>query len=491
VSGQYRFRHAVYHQVLYRRLAEAQQVQGHRRIGGRLEAGYGTQAAEVAAALAVHFARGQDAERAITYHGQAGQQAQRRSAYQEAISHLTTGLELLATLPEPSQQIQTELTLQATLGTVVLATQGYTAPAVARAYQRVRELAERAPETPEVFQALWGLYQFHSVRGEHQRARALAEQLLALAQRAHDQVSLVVGHFAIGGTGYYLGEFATSCTVLAQAEACYERQQHSTHIARHGVDAGVFCGSLMAFPLWCSGYPDCALHKGHEALTLAQDLGHPYSVAVALARMIQVHQFRREAAAACACAEVLITFATEQGFAHYAALGRSLQGWALAAQGGDTPAIAHLHQSMMSLRATGIKMAQAQRFALLAELQANARQGADGLESLAAAWALVQQTGEVYYAAELHRLQGQLLLQQHGANATQAETCFQQALAIAHHQQAKALELRAAMSLSQLWQQHGKRNEARALLGPIYGWFTEGFDTVDLQEAKVLLNELG
>ncbi|MGH8065947.1 MAG: AAA family ATPase [Candidatus Entotheonellia bacterium] len=490
VCGRYRFRHMLYQQVLYRRLAEAWLVEEHRRIGERLEAGYGVRTAKIAAELAVHFERGRDAERAITYHAQTGQHALERSAYVEAIGHLTRGLELLATLPASAWHVQAEIDLQTTLGTALIASQGFAAPAAAQAYQRVLELSEQATATPKLFQALWGLYQFHSVRGEHQRAQALAEQLLALAQRTQDRVSLMVGYFAVGGTGYYLGEFAASLDCLAQAEACYDRHQHSTHIARYGVDVGVFCCSLMAFALWCSGYPDRALQKGHEALTLAQELDHPFSAAIALARLAQVHQFRREVGAASACAEALITFSTEQGFAHYVALGRSLQDWALAAQGGGTPSLAQLRQSMLSRRATGIKMAQAQQSALLAELQANAQQVADGLDSLAEAWALARQTGEAYYTAELRRLQGQLLLQQDATNTAPAETCFQQALAIARRQQAKSLELRATVSVARLWQEQGKRAKARQLLAKIYDWFTEGFGTADLQEAMALLKAL-
>jgi DNA-binding winged helix-turn-helix (wHTH) protein/predicted ATPase len=488
VSGQYRFRHAVYQQVLYRRLSEARRVQGHRRIGERLEAGYGHRTAEIALVLAGHFARGEDAERAVTYHAQAGQQALVRSAHQEAIGHLTAGLERLATLPISSWHVQAEINLQTALGKALLATQGYTAPTTAQAYQRVRDLSQQAADTPELLQALWGLYQFHSVRGEHQLARALAEQLLAPAQRTQDRASLLVGYFAVGGTLYYLGEFAASADFLGQAEDYYERQQHSTYIARYGVDVGVFCRSLLAFPLWCSGYPDRALQKGHEALTLAQEFGHPFSVAVARARMAQVHQFRREVGAAYAWAETLITFATDEGFAHYVAMGRSLQAWAVAAQAGGTPNIGQLHQSMMSRQAIGIKMAQAQQFALLAELYAHAQRVGDALDALTDAWALAQQTGEAYYTAELHRLQGEILLHQSAANAAQAETCFQRALTIARRQQAKSLELRAAMSLSRLWQQHGKQAEAWQLLSDVYGWFTEGFETADLQEARSLLD---
>jgi predicted ATPase/DNA-binding winged helix-turn-helix (wHTH) protein len=490
VSGQYRFRHVLYHQVCYRRSAAAWRVQGHRRIGARLEAGYGARTAEIATHLAAHFARGQDTERAITYYIQAGQHALVQSAPQEAIGHLTTGLELLATLPVSTWHVQAEIMCQATLGAAFIATQGYAAPAVGRAYQRVHELAPQVPDTPEVFKALWGLYQFHSVRGEHQRARVLAEQLLALAQRTHDPVSLVVGHCAVGGTGYYLGEFAASCAQLVQAQACYHQQQHSTHIGRYGGDVGVFCSSFLPWPLWCLGYPDQALQTSQEALTLAQELAHPFSIVIALARLAQVHQLRREARAVHTCAEALIALAMAQGFSHYVALGRGLHDWALAAQEGDTTCLAQLRQGMRARLSVEIKLAQPQQLALLAELQAKAQQVAEGLHSLAEGWALTRETNEVYYAAELYRLRGELLLQQDSANAALAETCFHQALTLARQQQAKSLELRAAMSLSRLWQQQEKRDPARRLLADVYGWFTEGLNTVDLREAKTLLTAL-
>jgi predicted ATPase len=292
------------------------------------------------------------------------------------------------------------------------------------------------------------------------------------------------------GDGVLLGEFTASCDLLGQAQACYDRQQHRVHVACYGVDIGVVCRSFVPWPLWCLGYPDRALRTSQEALTLAKELAHPYSVAIALARLGQVHQLRREVGAVYACAEALVTLATAQGFTHYAALGRGLQDWALAVQSGEPLRLAQCRQGIVSQQARGINMAQAQKCALLAELQAQAQQVAAGLETLAEAWALVQPTGEVYYAAELHRLQGELLLQQDGANTTQAEACFQQALTIARRQRAKSWELRAATSLARLWQQ-GKRAEAYELLAPLYGWFSEGFDTADLQDAQALLQALG
>src|SRR5262249_15476635 len=200
--------------------------------------------------------RGQDYQRAVHYLQQAAENATRRSAYREVIGLLTRGLELLATLPVSTWHVQAELICQSTLGTALRATQGYAAPAVARAYQRVQELSQQLSDTPEVFGALWGLYLFHSVRGEYQQAWTLAEHLLALAHHTHDPVCLMVGYFAVGATAYYLGEFAASQASLVQAATRYDRHQHHTHIARYGFDIGVFCRSFGALPLWCLGYPD-------------------------------------------------------------------------------------------------------------------------------------------------------------------------------------------------------------------------------------------
>ena len=225
-------------------------------------------------------------------------------------------------------------------------------------------------------------------------------------------------------------------------------------------------------------------------LTYAQALSHAFTLVLALFYAAVLHRYRREGAAAQEHAEAALAIMTAQGFAHNLGFATINRGWALAAQGQREEGLAQMHQGLAAHRATGSRIALSGYLALLAEVSGQSGQAEAGLRLLAEALAHVDHTGERYYEAEVYRIKGELLLQQAVPDAPQAEECFQQALAVARRQQARSLELRAAMSLSRLWQQQGKRIEARELLAPIYRWFTEGFDTLDLQEARALLDEL-
>jgi predicted ATPase len=260
---------------------------------------------------------------------------------------------------------------------------------------------------------------------------------------------------------------------------------------RMGHDPSVACRADTAITLWLLRYPDQALARLHEALALAHELAHPYSLAFARCWAAYVYQFRRDALAVHEQAEAAVALATEQGFPFWAAQGTSIRGWALAWQGEGEAGLALVRQGIAAFRATGAALWVPYFCTVLAEVSAHLGYTADGLQALAEARPLVEQHEERWWAAEIARLRGVLLLQQPETSQAEAETWLQRALDVAHHQEAKALELRAAMSLSRLWQQQGKWDEARTLLAPIYGWFTEGFDTADLQEAKALLEALG
>ena len=245
-----------------------------------------------------------------------------------------------------------------------------------------------------------------------------------------------------------------------------------------------------SWALWYLGYPDQALARSQEAVTLAQQIAHPMSLSFALGEAAVCHQFHREGQAAQAHAEAALHLATDQGFPHWRAYSTIVKGWVLAHQGEAKEGIAQLHQGMIARRATGAALARPYFLSLLVEAQGAMGQPEAGLTVLAEALTHTDTTGERWYEAELYRLKGELLLQQNSDNQAEAETCFHKAIAIAQSQQAKSWELRAAMSLARLWQQQGKQAEAHELLAPIYGWFTEGFDTADLQEAKALLEAL-
>jgi predicted ATPase/DNA-binding winged helix-turn-helix (wHTH) protein len=489
VSTRYRFLHALYQEVWYERVPVGQRVSLHRWIGEREEQAYREQVREIAVELAMHFERGRDYRRAIQYCGQAGENAIQRSAHVEAIRHLTKALELLKTLPDTPERTRQELTLQTALGVPLVATKGYAAPAAGEAYTRARELCQQVEETPQLFPVLVGLFRFYLVRAEHETARELGEQLLSLAQSVQDPALLLEAHFPLGAILYCLGEFAPAREHLEQSIARYDPQQHSSHALVYGADPGVFCLSWTTHVLWSLGYPDQALKRSQEALALAQELSYSFSLALALDYATILHQFRRERQAAQERAVAAVVLCTEQGFAYYLAWGTFMQGWALAEQGQAEEGIAQMRQSLAALRATGAELRQPYYLAMVAEACGKVGQAEEGLTILAEALARAHRSRECWWKAELYRLKGELLRQK-AKIEPEAEECFRQAIDIARRQSAKSLELRAVISLSRLWQKQGKKEQARQLLAEIYNWFTEGFDTADLKEAQVLLEEL-
>jgi predicted ATPase/DNA-binding winged helix-turn-helix (wHTH) protein len=495
LSGRYQFRHALYQSVLYERVAVARQVRLHRQIGEQEEQAYGDRTREIAVELAAHFERGRDYRRAVRYLQQAGENALRRSAPQEAILLLTKGLEVLKRLPETPDRLQQELTLQITLGAPLIATKGYAVPEVETAYARARALCQQVGETPQLVSVLGGLWVFYLVRGQLQTAQGLAEQALRLAQKGQDPALRVGAHYALGQTLFFLGEVASAWEHLEQGIALYDPRQDDSPAFVSGQDPGVVSLSYAALALWLLGYPNQALGRIHEALNLAKRLSHPFSQAFALDSAAIFYQFRREAQAAQERAEAAIRLCTEQGFPYWLAIGTLLQGWVLTVQGQGEEGMEQLRQGLAAWRATGAELRGPYFLTLLAEAYGNAGQAKEGLATLTEALTVVDKSGERFYEAELYRLKGELTLQTSGQSreprVKEVEACFHQAIAIARKQQAKSLELRAVMSLSRLWQQQGKKSEAHSVLIEVYGWFTEGFETKDLQEAKALLTELG
>jgi predicted ATPase len=498
VAARYGFIHAVYQEGVYERVPAGRRVWLHQRIGARQEAGYGAQAREIAAALAVHFERGRDTRRAVQYLWQAGSNALQRSAHQEAIIHLTRGLALLQTLPDTPERLLHELVLHASLGTPLIATKGWAAPEVATAYRRAQALWERLGETPQHCWVLYGLCAWHAMRAEWQTARALMERVLALAQRVHHPTLCMHAHLGLGGILYCLGAFAAAREHVEQGLALYDPQTHNPYVsdAVHDPEAVGHC--VAAGALWHLGYPEQARQRLDAALTRAQELAHPFTQAQVFYYATMFALVRREVQVAGEWADALITLATAQGFPFQLAGGMLCRGRVLIEQGRHEEGMRQIRQSLAAQRATRAEAGQPYALAFLARAYGQAGQGHKGQQVLDEALTLVHRTGERCYEAELYRLKGELLLQEGKSPKAQsleqrlaeAEQSFRQALAVARRQQAKSLELRAAMSLSRLWQQQGKLAEARELLAPIYGWFTEGFDTADLQDAKALLEEL-
>lgn len=489
----YLFKHALIQDTAYHSLRKSKRQQLHQQIAHVLEARFAETQDTQPELLAHHYTEAGLIAQAIPYWQHAGQRAIQRSANVEANHHLTKGLELLKTLPDTPERAQQELTLQLALAAPLMATKGWASPEVARSYSRARELCQQVGETPQLFPALWGQWGFYFIGGKLQTARELGEQLLSIAQRAQDPALLVEGHHALWPALFFLGEFALTRAHLEQGLALYDAQQHGARAFFYGGhDPGVCCQDFWALTLSALGYPDQALQKVHEALTLAQELAHPLSVAVALYYAARLHQARRESQEAQERAETLMTLSHEQGFALTLAWGLIYRGWALAEQGQGEEGIAQIRQGLTAYRATGAEVGRPHFLALLAEACGKGGQTEEGLSALTEALGIVDKNGEHEYEAELYRLKGELLKVEAGTKGKteEVEQCFLQAMAVARYQQTKALELRAATSLARLRYQQGKQKEAHTMLTDIYGWFTEGFDTKDLREAKVLLEEL-
>jgi predicted ATPase len=300
----------------------------------------------------------------------------------------------------------------------------------------------------------------------------------------------VIAHHALGLTSCWLGALPAARQHLEEAMARYTPDQRRTPAFLTGQHPAVACRQYSAWALWLLGYPEQALARVHEALVVAQELAHPLSRAFARWVAAIVSQLRRDVPAVYAQAEATVALATEQGFPDCAALGTIVRGWALAMQGQVEEGLAQIGQGIAAFRATGAAVHMPYFRTLLADVYNHLGHTQDGLQALAEAHTLVEQHEERYWEAEVCRLRGVLLLRQTGTPQAEAEAWLRRALDVARRQQAKSLELRAAMSLARLWQQQGKQAEARALLAPIYCWFTEGFDTADMQEAKALLEEL-
>jgi predicted ATPase len=490
-AGRYRFRHGLYQQVVYERMSEGRRMQLHRRIGRRLEQGYGAEAGERAAELARHFERGRDHPRTVRYRRQAGDNALRRCAYREAVEHLSAALTLLANLPETPERIQGELAVLTTLGPALIATRGHAAPEVEHAYMRARALCQEMGDVPHLFRVLRGLSMLYLNRAELQRVRELAEQRLGLAQQQHDPALLLGAHDALGAILYHLGEFAPARVHLEQGIRLFHTQRQQPHAVQDAAtDHGVACLSHLAWVLWFLGAPGPALQRSREGIALAHELAHPFSLTQALYWGAQLHQLGQDARGAQERAEAAMAVAAAHGFAQQRAQALLLHGWALVRQGRRDEGIREMREGLDGWDATGARLLRPYYMALLAEAHGQGGQTEEGQRLLSEALATAHRTGERNYEAEIHRLQGELRLAGDRGQQTAAEHCFRQALDVARCQQARSLELRVAMSLGRLWRRQGKRVRARRLLAEIYESFTEEGDEADLVEAKGLLAEL-
>lgn len=524
LTSRYAFAHTMYQSVLYQRLSLMRQIHMHQLIGQFTERIYGAQAQEHAAELVRHFELGREYRRAIDYAWFAALNALRRHANREAIAHLKKGLALLDHCPTLTERSALELKLSVMFGQAQMALRGYGDPEVELAYSRAHELCAQQPHSPALFAVLCGLWGFYLARGKLQIAQDLAQEALQLATNLAHPGSMVEAHFELGCTLFYKGEFVAARHHLEEGIALYTAKQPQFRTTRAVQHPGVACFAYVSWTLWFLGHPEHAWQRSREALTLAREVAHPFSVGFALDLMATLHQSCGDVEAARDRACDLLTLAREQEFDLWQATGAVTQGWALVRAGEVDAGVTLITGSMTALRAGGIEISRSYYELLLADVQGRVGKREDGLAALAKAQEVIRMNGERFCEAEWYRIKGELTLKQENQKSrvkaqkskvnlptpdtghrtpdffaprplipdlqAEAEGYFLKAFEIAQRQQAKALELRAAVSLARLWRRQNKLAEARRLLHDTYAWFADDAFTPELKRAKALLHAL-
>jgi tetratricopeptide (TPR) repeat protein len=493
VAACYGFIHQLYQKVVYERITVGQRIRLHRRVGERMESAFAGNVSAVACQLAIHFEAARDWGRAVRYLELAAKNALGRDANREAAELLIKAIQLLGKIPDSADRTRTECTLQTTLGPVLAAVKGYTAPEIGVVYARARYLSESIGAPAQLGRALRGLFVINLVRGEFLAARELGDQLLVLAQSEPE--CSIEAHYALAAAQCCIGEFSAACEHAEQAIALYDPAKHRSHAQLYGQEPGVFSRMWASMALWFLGYPDRALNHSREAQILAREVGHPFTLSPILLMTAILHQLRREPAIAQQHIAAAIALAEEQGFSFFSTYGTLMKGWILTVEGHDVAGIEHMYQANAALDAMKVHWYQPYNLALLAEAYAHIGRSSEGLTVLQEALVAGEASGQHFYDAEIYRLQGELTLQNKPGGKRRrarehAEHCFTKAISVARSRGAKSLQLRAAISLGRLWLDSRKRPEARRRLDEVHRSFSEGFGTADLIEAKTLLAEL-
>jgi class 3 adenylate cyclase/predicted ATPase/DNA-binding XRE family transcriptional regulator len=493
------FKHALIQDAAYQSLLRRTRQRYHEQIARALIERFPEMAEMQPELLAHHLTEGDLLDEAIVQWQKAGQRAIERSAYREAVHHFSRGLELLATRPDRSTRVQQELTIQAALAGALKIARGWAAPEAGRAYDRALELCRQLGDAPELFTVLHGLWEYYEVGGQMAPMREVAEQLLGMAERAGDLALLMEAHHALGETLVMQGEFADAVAHFEQGIAIYNPVQHHSLAQQSGsYDVGVACRAFVAWPLWLLGYPEQARAKSEQACILAGELAHPFSATFAISLAALVHQHGREISRTRESAEEVIARATRLDSPFFIGLGSIVRGWALAMEEDGRQPLREMSGILATWRAGGSEVLRPWFLSMLAEAHAQVGEPEQGLEAIAEALAVIENGGERTWEAELYRLQGSLLLMLSPPDDPKAEVCFRRALDVAREQQAKSLELRAAASRYRLARRTTRvgsaaaiEDDARRTLQATYDWFTEGFDTPDLKDARALLQSRG
>jgi predicted ATPase len=484
----YSFKHALVQDATHSSLLRSARQQLHAQIAAALEAHSPELMDSQPELFAQHYAEAGLVEKSIAYWDKAGHRSTARSAMAEAAAQFHRGIDQLGLLPDTPERQRQELELRSALGAVLQVVKGFAAPETGRTYARARELWEQLGAPAEFLRVPFGQSLYHMNRGELDLALRFDEDLLGLSRRRNDSAGLFLGHQSFGRNLLFSGRFALSRSHLEEAVALYDPNFPRRLVHQSGTSPQVASQAFLGNVLFCLGYPDRALARSNASIADARSLAHPPSLALSLSIGSRLLSLVGDNAALDERASELIALAIEQGFPYWRALGTAYRGWVTVKNGDVTEGISLLRIGSVAYRATGSEAWTPQIIALLATACDIAGQFEEALTLLDDALQIVERTGERWFAAELNRRKGQLLLRQGHTEA--AEELYRKALSIAEEQGAKLWELRAAVSLARLRRDQRRHAEARDLLAPVYDWFTEGFDTTDLKDAKALLDAL-
>jgi predicted ATPase len=488
----YMFKHALLEDALYNALVKARRQELHRRIGEVLESQFPQTSETQPELLGHHFTEAGLTEKAIGYWLKAGQRSRDRSAFSEAIGHLTRGLELVATLAESRARDDWELQFLTRLAPAYIAARGYAAPEAGPILARARELCRQIGDTRQQLGILLGMWEWHVVRGDLRVCADQAADGMALAEGLGDPGMLMEALFMPGVTLFYRGQFAAARTYYEKALAAYDdRTRTKFWTAYTGHDAGVTHRCYLALTLWHLGYPDQALELACKMCGLARAIGHAFSLEHAVDFAAYLFHYCRLGAEVQARAEEEMAIATEQGFPFWHALGTLHRGAGMFLQGRGEESLPLLLGGFTAFRATGAEVRVPSYLGMLGDAYTQLARFKDAHKVLDEALAVAKKNDNRCHEAELHRLRGELLLAESPDQLSDAEACFRRALETAQYQQSKGWELRATISLARLWQQQGRRGDAHTALAAVYETYTEGFTTPDLVDAKSLLESLG
>jgi class 3 adenylate cyclase/tetratricopeptide (TPR) repeat protein len=485
----YLFKHALTQEAAYGSLLGTHRRALHERAAGAIERLFAASLGDHSGALAHHYERSGNAEKAIEYLGRAAEQAATRSANAEAERHLEAALDLLGRQPRSAERDRRELVLQTRLGPVLVATKGHAAPAAARAYARAEALCENVGDVPERLVALHGLASVYIEQGRLPRAARLAQELLDRGARAGDEALVMEARRLLGEIRFWHGEPYRAKPHLDDVLRVYDAERHRGHALRYGDDPSVVAQGYLAVGAWISGRADEAERRAESLVEFARGCGHPYSLGLALLLAAWVRQLRREPEQARAVAEALIAVAREQGFPEWLAWGEFVRGWALAEDGDVGGGTAEMERGYAAIVQTGSTFNTSARASLAAAYVKEGR-AAEALAIVDAECAALEETGARAFEAELHRIGGEALAGCAG-RAGAVELRLRRALETGRRRGGLALKLRAATSLARFWAETGDASGARDVLAPVYGRFREGFATADLVEARALLETLG